>query len=436
MKRGTGTIKRTLSFIILISLCLFILQCKATRHAIEDAVAPITGQLTPEHPPALSPEKAYAGEVLAYLMQLILGQAGNPDVRNEWATRGLEATLDFNNISEVMTNPEKLKTDLLVLDTNVMGLSEVLYYYDRNLNLIKDNNRHASIYPAPELIAIRLLLLQKISRGETIDLKSLLDRKALLFDRSAEPTAEDLDAVNLNMEEMQLLMDIFENEPYLYDYLNSNFLVEAFYKTGVIEKDDFVKKIVQKANYKQYNCRHSGGSYNKDAVKISFLPSMTKEFYYGDSHEGLSHYGFKPTEHFNEMTNKLKRKILEKTKSIVYAEITKGTATINTKEWETIWEGIVKEKIAFYKEDEKPLVIYPHNAPQVVEDVCPKTDFAVILLGKDVYLSLNLEPGKDFYPDVNRLYIDIMDVKYDQYQEEIDQISEFIYSQLNAYLKP
>ncbi|MFC1516618.1 hypothetical protein ACFL7E_07670, partial [Thermodesulfobacteriota bacterium] len=249
------------------------------------------------------------------------------------------------------------------------------------------------------------------------------------------PTAEDLDAMNLNIDEMRLLMDIFENEPYLYDYLNSNFLVDAFYKAGVIEKDAFVKNIIQKANYKQYNCRHSGGSYSNDAVTISFLPSMTKEFYYGNSREGLSHYGFKPTEHFDEMTNKFKDEILEKTKSIVYAEITKGTTKIGRKEWETLWERIVTEKIAFYKEDARPLVIYPGNAQQAVQDVCPKTDFAVILLGKDVYLSMHIETGKDTYPDVNRLYIDIMDIKYDQVQEEIGQIGEFICSQLSDYLE-
>jgi len=70
----------------------------------------------------------------------------------------------------------------------------------------------------------------------------------------------------------------------------------------------------------------------------------------------------------------------------------------------------------------------------VVQDVCPKADFTVILLGKDVYLSMHIETGKDTYPDVNRLYIDLVDVKYGQIQEEVDQIGEFIYLQLKDYL--
>ncbi|MFH2220539.1 MAG: hypothetical protein ABII68_12895 [Pseudomonadota bacterium] len=416
-------------------LCsLLFLQCGPVR-VIEDAVSPITDKIIRKDVSELPPEKEYAGEVLAYLIQFILGRAGDPGSREAWATRGLDQQLDFDIISEIMTNPDKNKTGIMVLDPNVMGLTEVLYYYDRKLNLVKDERYHESIYPAPELIAVRLLLLQKIHRGEKIKLKSLLDRKEVLLRPEIEPTEEDLDATHLNADEMMLLKDLFEKEPYLYGYLKSYFLIDAFYRVGAVEGDDFIKDAIRKANYKKYPCRHFGGSYSNDAVKISILPSMTKEFLYGDSSNGLSHYGFKPTEHFNDMTNKLKNEILDATRAIARREIGKGKIELNEKAWAGLWEQIVKEKIAFYVEDEKPLVIYPSNAQQVVRDVCPSADFTVILLDKNVYLSLFIDKEKDIYPHVNRLYMDIMDVKYSMTQDDVDRIGEFIYLKLGSKLE-
>ena len=88
MNLTSGSNKTRLLFVAVICGCLFMLQCRATRDVIEEAVSPITEKLAGERVPALPPEKEYAGEVLAYLMQLILGQAGNPDVRDDWSTRG------------------------------------------------------------------------------------------------------------------------------------------------------------------------------------------------------------------------------------------------------------------------------------------------------------------------------------------------------------
>jgi hypothetical protein len=413
--------------------CLFLVRCGPVR-VIENAVEPITGKIMRKDVTELPPEKEYAGEVLAYLIQLILGRAGDPGSREAWATRGLDQQLDFEIISAIMTNTDKNKTGIMVLDPNVMGLTEVLYYYDRNLNLVKDEGRPASIYPAPELMAIRLLLLQKMHRNEKINLKSLLDRKDVLLRPEIAPAGEDLDATRLTAGEMVFLKDILGKEPYLYGYLKSRFLIEAFYRIGAVERDDVVKEAVREANYRKYPCRHFSGSYSNDAVKISILPSMTKEFLYGDSNKGLSHYGFKPTENFNDMTNKLKNEILDAADSIARREIEKRKIKLSEKAWAGLWEQIVKEKIAFYNEDEKPLVIYPSNAQQVIRDVCPAADFTVILLDKNVYLSLFIDKEKDIYPHVNRLYLDIMDVKYAMTQDEVDRIGEFIYSKLQDYL--
>jgi len=385
--------------------------------------------------PGLTPAQQYAGEILSYLIPLILGQKGNPNIDKDWATRGLDEKLDFKAMSERMTNSDQSKTDLLVFDPNILGLTEVLYYYDKNLNLRKDNASKASIYPSPELIAIRLLLLQKIYRGEKIHLEAFIEREKVLTHADTPPTKEDFEAININAEEMQLLKDIFESAPYLYNYLKSHFLIDAFHHIGVIETDPYVEKIVREANYKKYSCRHFGGSRNNDAVKISFLPSIIREFHFGDSHHGLYSYGFKPTEYLNEMTNKMKREILDKTKSLMYREINKEKIEIKGKEWEALWGKIVKEKIAFFNEDERPLVIYPNNAPQVIQDVCPEADFSIILFDKNIYLSIYIDQDKDIYPYVNRFYIDITDIKYSQTNNETEQISYFIYSKLKDYLE-
>ena len=426
--------KNILLIAMAVSVCLFMLQCKSAPTR-EGLFFPFFDLTLHKKRSELSPAQQYAGEVLSYLMPLILGRNGPSGSREDWATAGLEEKLDFEQISDRMTHPDKSKTGLVVFDQNIIGLTEVLYYYDKNLNLHKDEDRHTSIYPSPELIAIRLLMLQKIHRNEKINLKAFIHREKVLTRPNIKPTQEDLAAINLTAEEMQLLRDVFESDPHLYAYLKSDFLIDAFRDIGVVETDPFVEQISREANYKKYSCRSFGGSWNGDSVKISFLPSMIKEFYYGDSRHGLYSYGFKPTEHLSEMMNKLKEEILDKTGALIFKKVNKETANIGKKEWEAIWERIVKEKITFYNEDERPLVIYPDNARQAIQDVCPEADFSVILMDKDIYLSVDIDRDKDIYPHTDWFYIDITDIEYSQTGDETDQISEFIYSKLKDYLE-
>ena len=70
----------------------------------------------------------------------------------------------------------------------------------------------------------------------------------------------------------------------------------------------------------------------------------------------------------------------------------------------------------------------------MTHDVCPSADFGIIILGKNVYLSMDIQE-RDSFPHVNRLYIDIMDIKHAQVQEEVDQVSRFIVSKLRAYFE-
>jgi len=43
---------------------------------------------------------------------------------------------------------------------------------------------------------------------------------------------------------------------------------------------------------------------------------------------------------------------------------------------------------------------------------------------------------RDRYPSANRLYLDIMDIKHNQIQDQADQISRFIVSTLRERMKP
>ena len=385
----------------------------------------------------LTPAQQYAGEILSYLLPVVLGQAGSLKSRRAWQTRGLREELDFKNIVEVMTDVEKNELALMVLDPDILDLTRVLYYYDNRLSLYKGGFDVASIYPAPEFVAIRLLLLQKIYRGEKVDLKTLIKREEILFNQEAKPSPEDLNAMGLRSDELRLLRDLLEKEPHIYQYLKSPFLVKAFYKAGAIKEGQFTDQRIREASYKNYPCRYFGGSERIDAVKILFLPSMIKEFYYGVPHRGLSQHDFKPTEFFEEMTKKLKIAILAATKFRLEKEIIKprkGRSKINGLDWNELVDQIVRKNISFYIEDERPLVIYPKNAKRVIKDVCPDADFTVIILGGNVYRSIYFDSAKDMYPHVDRLYMDIMDIKHSEIQEDMEKISQFICLKLKDHL--
>ncbi|MFH1082212.1 MAG: hypothetical protein V1751_02355 [Pseudomonadota bacterium] len=389
-------------------------------------------------PSKLTPAQLYAGEILSYLLQVVLGQAGELSLRKDWRTRGIHENLDFSTIVEVMTQSEKNQHDVMVLDPNILDLTRTLYYYDERLSLYKGDFSVASVYPAPEFIAIRLLLLQKIDRAEKVDFEALIDRERLLLNQDAAPSPEDLNAMNLRPDELKLLREIIRSEPHIYKYLRSPFLIKAFYEAGAIAGGESVKQSIREASYRRYPCRRFRGSDRRDALKILFLPSMTMDFYHGDSHASLSQHGFKPSEFFDKMAKKLAEDILSSTKIRVREEIIKpgnGKSEISMTQWNKLWAQIVKENISFYIEDERPLVIYPENAEQVIREVCPEADFTVILLGKNVYRTIYFDKTRDIYPFADRLYIDIMDIKHSETEEEMEKVGDFICSRLNNHIR-
>ena len=384
-----------------------------------------------KHPPSasrdLTPAQNYSGELLAYLMKVVLGRAGDPKLRKDWQTRGIDEDLDFNHIVKVMTNPEKNQLDFMVLDPNILDLSQVLYYYDEKLSLFKGEYGVTGIYPAPEILAIRLFLLKKIRSGEKIDLDAFMRRKKNLLNGDYQPSPEDLAATRLTAGEMKFLRDIFKKKPNVYNYLTCPSLLKAIAETGVLASGDLVAEIIQSTNPLPYQCNSNGRFEEQNAVKIAVLTSMTKEFHYGWPHGSLSEHGFKPTDFLKGIFNKLKKDILEATQKRLNEKISKPPYPKLTKsQWRKAWGHLSKQDIIFCTESQKPFVIYPENASQVIGEVCPKADFTIILLGKNTYRAIYFDPAEDAYAARNRLYLDIMDVEYDQAGEEMEKISRFI----------
>ncbi len=383
-------------------------------------------------PNRLSPEQEYAGEILSYLVKVVIGQEGNPRSREEWRRTGLDESLESERFYRAVGNPEEDVYVLVLPDPNVLDISLVLYNYDPRLSSTKGQFGIVGIYPAPEVMAFRLLLLQKIDRGEKIHLKALVERKALLFDRKRDPSERDYEATNLRPDELRLLRDIIAKEPRVYDYMTSPFLVKALYEVAAVERDDFVEKRMAEARYERYRCRLFSGSERPEAVRIAILPSIIQTFKYVKSLDHSSGSGFEATGFFHEMVGRLRDQILAEAGAHLNRKINEGKSAqdrVMGADWERRWEGIAREKIAFYVQDQRPLVIYPANAREVIQDVCPEADFVVILLGQRVYLALYITE-QDVYPFVNRIYMDISDIKYSQIQAECEQLADVISSRI------
>jgi len=379
----------------------------------------------------LTPAQQHSGELLAYLLKVVLGRAGQPKSRKDWRVRAIDEPLDFDHIVKVMTDPEKNPLDFMVLDTDILALSRVLFHYDEKLSLYKGDYGITSIYPAPEILAIRLFLLKKINTGEKMDLDAFMRREENLLNEDYQTSPEDLAATRLSAREMKFLRDIFQNEPDFYRYLTCPFLLKEIAETGVLVPGEITEKIIQSADYTPFRCKCFGCRKNRDAVKIALLPSMTKEFIHDKNLPSLSEHGFKPTEFLENIFIKLKKEILDKTRENLKRNLTKPPyPKLTQPQWRKLWHRITQHDIAFYIEDTRPLVIYPENVIKVIREVSPEADFTVILLGKNTYRTIYFDPTRDIYPAVNRLYIDIMDIEYNQAGEEIEIISQFICSRL------
>jgi hypothetical protein len=76
--------------------------------------------------------------------------------------------------------------------------------------------------------------------------------------------------------------------------------------------------------------------------------------------------------------------------------------------------------------DTHPLTVTPYNAKTIVGNVCPAADLNVILVGKEVIRSMDIQPRRDVFPHTNLIYLDADDVKYGVFEKALSQISGWL----------
>ena len=355
----------------------------------------------------LTASEQVAGEIMAYLMEVVLGKAGPMPMRQEWATRGSDLPLDFALVKERMFGPVPLRAELMVLDTNILGLSQVLYHYDRRLNLFKGTGEHDSLYPCAELMAIRLLLIHKQMRGETVGMAALVRHQALFAPGSRAPHPADLAEMNLTDGEFHFLKDVLQSEPALLQYMQHPFLVSTLKRIGVAQQDTFSLLADQMANYRQVSSTTPNGK--KSPVTIAILPSMNALF-------EATNGDVVPSPEYQQLVDQLKQDILIGLQR-------------NGRQ-----RGPAAERLAepAFITPYRPMVIHPQNAGRVIANVCPKADFVVIVLGKNVYRAMQIDPDNDIFPHEKRIYLDVSDIRYQQIDNEIEIIADAVVPMLTA----
>ncbi len=350
-----------------------------------------------------------AGEVMAYLMEVVLGRAGALEKRDAWSTRGRDLPLDFDMVSRRMFGPVPLRAELMVLDTNILGLSEVLYHFDRRLNLFKGTRDHDSLYPCVELMAIRLFLLQKLHHKEKVSIAALVQHATLFDPGSRDAVGAELAAMQLTGAEFRFLKAIFQSEPAFLRYLRHPFIVSTFRRIGVAESDAYTLSADLSSTYSQLSCK--AGDKNKiSPVTIAIVPAMNPMF------EATSGTGqFKPSGDYLKLQAQIQTAIIRKIR------MDKDAPS-------------AADRLVFYTPN-RPVTLHPQNADRVIDQLCPTADFTVILLGKNVYRAIFIDPEADIPPYENRIYLDVDDVRYQQIDDEIDAIITAIKPTLSAGAK-
>jgi hypothetical protein len=352
----------------------------------------------------LSAESRYAGEVLAYMMRVVLGRAGDLARREAWRRQGLGQPLDLTWISAAMHHPERPKSDLMVVDASLVGLSEVLYDYNPRLNLFKGRYAFHSPYPSVELIALRLLLLGKLDRGETLKLSAMVRHEAALVTQGGRLPANQLAEMGLTSAEADLLQAVFRSEPAFRWYYKSPALVTAMAAMGLLVPEDFVDRRQAAYDYVAWQkpVLRAGAM-----VRVAVLPSLMPSFRTGADGE------LAPPDDYVNTVRGLKAALEE----AVAAKL--GTA-----------EPVQQLEIRLYQK--RPFVLHPLNVEQRLARLCPEADLVLIVLGRNVYRSMAFTPSDAVRPHQPCWYLDILDLKYGQTAAEIETIADAVVRRLNA----
>ncbi len=416
------------------SMIFLLMNCSGTQDIDSGHPAPSVNESGNGHYQA--PASKYAAEILSYMMQVVVGAAGDPAVRQAWKTRSLSADLYLNQVRHIMQDPERKVAELMVYDANILGLSKVLYHYNQRLNYFKGRAFQESIYPSEELLAIRLFMVQKIAKGQKVRMGNLMPQPIFLEDPLTDPSPVALALANLSAKELQLLRDVIHSEPFFKDYLEDPFLVEALHRVGVVEMDGYVSQKIEAADYSVLAAEYPGKAKPDDVVRVAILPSMTKSFDFQAKETPGFPLGFRAAENYILAVDTLKHKLKASLQQRVQRdlEVTAGVSA-TAEESKRKSTDFINTHLQFIDFNKRPLVIYPGNAEKVIQSLCLDVDFNFIILGKNVYLSIYFDEQRDVFPSVNRIYLDIMDIRQSQSDYEIDQVGEYLFNRLRAHIQ-
>jgi hypothetical protein len=347
-----------------------------------------------------SAESHYAGEVLAYMMRVVLGRAGDLERRNDWRRRGLGRPLDLDWVAATMAHPQRSKSEVMVVDASLIGLSEVLYDYDPRLNLFKGEFAFHSPYPSAELIALRLLLLGKLHRGETLTFSAIVRNETALIAQGAALSAARLEEMGLSVDEAALLQAVFRSEPAFRWYYKSPPLVAAMDAMGLLSPEAPVARRVARHDYGPWGKGPPTAS--KAKVRVAVLPSLVPGF------RAAPGGGLSPPENYSKAIAAFKTAL----ESAVAARLGGRAA------------AAARLEVQLFQE--RPFVIHPLNAERHLARLCPGADLAVIVLGRNVYRAIDFDPPEAAAPQPPLWYLDILDLKYGQTAAEIDAIADAV----------
>lgn len=401
--------RRLIAFILLACFSL----CPLPRLQAQDTL-PTDPALS--HPTGLSPPQEVAAEILAYVLKVVLGKAGLPNQRKGWANCGLYAPLDLRQIRETLEDPDRNEFSIIALDPALLDLTRVLYHYDKTLSLFEGEYGIASIYPCPELVAIRLLILQKLRRGQKIHLQALISFLDLPPEERRCVGADDLHRAGLAPAEWTLILDIIQSKPRMLAYLQSPFLVAALYQIGVLAEDALVAQKIRKASYTRMPCTPLEASRltRQGSIKVALIPSFTTQFRYDSSPQDRP--SFHPTRLLKESLRQVRDKALQATACALtgWQQAGAGSSCLNPNE--------ALGRLSFCAVTERPLVIHPGNAIKLMAALVPDAAFRIVLLGKKISMAIPIREGRDTYPACPWTYLDLLDVRYDQIQDAMDGI--------------
>jgi len=206
---------------------------------------------------------------------------------------------------------------------------------------------------------------------------------------------------------------------------------------GAVYEDAFVSGKVVQANYRPFRSVPPHARPPGEGVRIVILPSFMGEFDVRENQDHADESPFRPTDLFREIVDRLQRDIRRTSASLIRKGFEEGSLTppsgMGTGSG-ALPQLMAERMVSFAVHDARPLVVYPDNAIEVIRDVCPEADFAVVLLDKDVYLSIFFDGKSDQYPNAPLIYTDITDVKNSQHQEQLDLIGRFIVARLRNRL--